>query len=300
MESGSITVFTPTYNRGYTLNKCYESLKRQSYKNFEWIVYDDGSKDNTEKIVQEFIKEDIIDIKYFYSENCGKHIAINKGTDLAKGELFFIVDSDDYLTDTALEMVIDAWNSIDNSIKNEFVGVAGRRHLVNKNNSNFNFTSQYYDCDSIKFNLIDGNIQDKAEVYCTEILKRYKFPQYYNETFMTEAVIWYQLAQDGYKIRWFNEEIYICEYLNDGLTKGSKKLEKNNPMGYAMMYNHMLKYPNLSLKRKLYIAAQHIALSIYGHNPGYIWKSNQLKYTVLMLPIGAGLAIRRKRQLKEV
>ena len=71
-------------------------------------------------------------------------------------------------------------------------------------------------------------------------------------------------------------------------------------MGYAMMYNHMLKYPGLTRKRKLYIAAQHIALSIYGRNPGYIWKSNQIKYTVLMLPIGVGLAIRRKRQLKEV
>ena len=67
-----------------------------------------------------------------------------------------------------------------------------------------------------------------------------------------------------------------------------------------MMYNHMLKYPDLSKKRKLYVAAQHIAFSIYGHNPGYIWKSNQKKYTVLMLPIGVVLAIRRKRQLKEV
>lgn len=239
MKNVSITIFTPTYNRGYILNKCYESLKRQSYKNFEWIIYDDGSKDNTEKIVQEFIKEDIIDIKYFYSENCGKHIAINKGTDLAKGELFFIVDSDDYLTDTALEMVIDAWNSIDNNKKNEFVGVAGRRYLINKNNSNFNFTTQYYDCDSIKFNLIDGNIQDKAEVYCTEILRRYKFPQYYNETFMTEAVIWYQLAQDGYKLRWFNEEIYICEYLNDGLTANFYKKRVSSIESTCFSYNKL-------------------------------------------------------------
>ena len=120
------------------------------------------------------------------------------------------------------------------------------------------------------------------------------------EKFAPEQIALNEIALAGYKVRWHSEIIYICEYLNDGLTKGSKKLEKNNPMGYAMMYNHMLKYPNLSLKRKLYIAAQHIALSIYGHNPGYIWKSNQLKYTVLMLPIGVGLAIRRKRQLKEV
>lgn len=281
MENVSITIFTPTYNRGYILNKCYESLKRQSYKNFEWIIYDDGSKDNTEKIVQEFIKEDIIDIKYFYSENCGKHIAINKGTDLAKGELFFIVDSDDYLTDTALEMVIDAWNSIDNNKKNEFVGVAGRRYLINKNNSNFNFTTQYYDCDSIKFNLIDGNIQDKAEVYCTEILRRYKFPQYYNETFMTEAVIWYQLAQDGYKIRWFNEEIYICEYLNDGLTANFYEKRLNSIESTCFSYNKLSSF-NLPKIYKLRYKINYFRYGLNKYNVKYLLKKLDNKELALI------------------
>lgn len=250
MENVSITIFTPTYNRGYILNKCYESLKRQSYKNFEWIIYDDGSKDNTEKIVQEFIKEDIIDIKYFYSENCGKHIAINKGTNLAKGELFFIVDSDDYLTDTALELVINAWNSIDNSIKNEFVGVAGRRHLVNKDNNKFNFSEKYYDADTIRFNLIDNNIQDKAEVYVTDILRRYKFPEFKDENFMTEAVVWYKIAEDGYKIRWFNDDIYICEYLEDGLTANFYSRRVKSIKSTCYSYNQLSSF-NLPLKYKI-------------------------------------------------
>ena len=239
MNNVSITIFTPTYNRGYTLSKCYESLKRQKYKNFEWIIYDDGSTDDTREIVQQFINEDKIDIRYFYSKNYGKHIAINKGTDLAYGELFFIVDSDDYLTDSALELVIDAWNSIEENERYKFVGVAGRRNLINKNNFKFKFNTKYYDCNSIKFNLIDGNIQDKAEVYVTEILKRYKFPKYNNESFMTEAVVWYQLAQDGYKIRWFNEDIYICEYLSDGLTANffKKRIESINSTCFS--YNKL-------------------------------------------------------------
>lgn len=213
-----ITVFTPTYNRAYTIHKCYESLKQQTYKDFEWLIYDDGSSDNTKQRVDSFISEGILKIRYYYGENSGKHVAINRGVDLANGELFFIVDSDDYLTKNSLELVTEAWNSINIYEKDKFVGVSGRRFLINRDNKEFDFKGKYYDADSIKFNLIDKNIQDKAEVYSTKILREYKFPEFKGENFMTEAVVWYKLAEDGYKIRWFNENIYMCEYMEDGLT----------------------------------------------------------------------------------
>lgn len=139
--------------------------------------------------------------------------------------------------------------------------------------------------------LKDKNLDaDMCEAYKIEVFKRFPMTEWKGEKFAPEQIALNEIALAGYQVRWHSEIIYICEYLKDGLTKGSIKLEKNNPMGYVMMYNHMLKYPNLSTKRKLYIAAQHIALFIYGHKLGYIWKSNQLKYTVLMLPIGVGLA----------
>lgn len=263
-----ITVFTPTYNRGYIINKCYESLKKQSFKEFEWLIYDDGSSDNTRKIVDDFIKEGKVNIRYYYRKNAGKHVAINRGTELAKGELFFIVDSDDYLTEDSLKLVNDAWKSIRVNDKNKYAGVAGRRYLVNKDNKHFNFNMKYYDADSIRFNLIDNNIQDKAEVYSTEVLRKYKFPEFDGENFMTEAVVWYKIAEDGYKIRWFNDDIYVCEYLEDGLTANFYEKRIKAIKGTCDSYNKLSSF-NLPLKYKLRYKINYFR---YGLNKYSIYK----------------------------
>ena len=105
MEKFRITVCTPTFNRAYILDKLYNSLLFQSFKNFEWLIVDDGSTDNTESIVKEWINKNNICIRYYKKENGGKHTAINYGLDLALGELFFTVDSDDYLTNDALYII---------------------------------------------------------------------------------------------------------------------------------------------------------------------------------------------------
>lgn len=249
-EQISITVFTPTYNRAYTLKKLYDSLKKQSYKNFEWLIYDDGSIDNTRELIKRFEKEDIIKIRYYYSENYGKHVAINRATDLANGELFFIVDSDDYLTDNSLQLIVKVWTSIPTNKSQHYIGVGGRRLLLNRSNKRFNFNTEYYDADAIKFNLIDKNIQDKAEVYRTDVLKMYKFPEFNGENFMTEAVVWYKVAQDGYKIRWFNEDIYVCEYLDDGLTANFYNKRIGSIRSTCDSYNKLSSF-NLPLKYRL-------------------------------------------------
>ncbi len=101
-----VTIFTPAYNRGDTLSRLYESLKKQSNKNFQWIVVDDGSVDNTRELIENWKKENILNIIYVYQENSGKVRAINRGVELAEGEFFFIVDSDDYITEDAVETII--------------------------------------------------------------------------------------------------------------------------------------------------------------------------------------------------
>ncbi|MGC9064033.1 MAG: glycosyltransferase family A protein, partial [bacterium] len=112
MKDIYITLFTPTYNREKLLSRLYESIKRQSFSNFEWIIVDDGSTDNTEQIVESWLKESTFDIRYFYQQNSGKHIAINKGVREARGELFFIIDSDDWLGDDSLQDIWQTWQSI--------------------------------------------------------------------------------------------------------------------------------------------------------------------------------------------
>lgn len=120
-----ITVFTPTYNRGKLLYRVYESLQKQTYKDFEWVIVDDGSTDETERIVTELKNEAKFSIIYKKKKNEGKHIAINEGCRLARGEWFFIVDSDDYLTDDALDTVNYYSNEIRD--KSDFAGVVGLR-----------------------------------------------------------------------------------------------------------------------------------------------------------------------------
>ena len=121
-----ITLFTPTYNRAYVLETLYRSIQRQTFRDFEWIVVDDGSTDNTEDLVNSWMEEkNFFPIRYYKQANGGKCRAINWGLDLAEGELFFIMDSDDYLTDDAMETVVKWESTI--AGKQGYCGVAGNR-----------------------------------------------------------------------------------------------------------------------------------------------------------------------------
>jgi glycosyltransferase involved in cell wall biosynthesis len=244
-----ITVFTPTYNRGYIIEKLYQSLKKQTFTNFEWLVIDDGSSDNTEELFQTWLldKNSFV-IRYYKIENGGKHRAINKATDLAKGELFFIVDSDDYLADDALESIVK-WEK-DLPRNQTFCGVSGNRGKTKGEIWGSTFEGEYKDATSLERNKynITG---DKAEAFYTQILKKYKFDEFEGEKFITEATVWDRMAHDGYKIRWFNKTIYLCEYLEDGLTQNMKEVFSKNPIGTAVYIKQQIKFYKYNFKGRL-------------------------------------------------
>lgn len=221
------TILTPAYNRAYTLTRLYESLQRQTFRDFEWLVVDDGSKDNTEQLIQSFIDEKpFFDIVYIKTENGGKHRAINRGLPHAKGELTFLLDSDDWLTDDGLQLVDEMEKTIED--KQAFIGVLGLRVHEDKGLIGRTFDGEYVDCrymERTKYNITG----DKAEVFYTHLLQKYPFPEFDGEKFATERLVWNQMSKDGYKIRYFNKPVQYCEYLEDGLTAG----------GYAMY----AKYP---------------------------------------------------------
>ena len=246
MSKYKVTVFTPTYNRAYTLNQLFESLKQQTVYDFEWLIVDDGSTDGTSALIDSFQNNQLFDVRYYKQENSGKHVAINNGVDLAEGELFFIVDSDDYLTDDAIEKII-SWSSTLPS-DDDYAGISGNRGYSVNELIGTTFSGEYIDATALERekNLITG---DKAEVFFTRVLRKYKFPVFENEKFMTENVVWYAIAADGYKIRWFNEIIYITEYLPDGLTHKYNKLLATNPKGFAVSTNQKIKLFNLSKKQ---------------------------------------------------
>ncbi len=244
-----ITIFTPAYNRAYILSDLWESLKAQDNFSFEWLIVDDGSTDETEKLVNHFISNTSeFPINYIKKENGGKHRAINLGVKSARGELFFIVDSDDKLPPKAVSTILYYYSGIFR--EPAFAGLAGCKHDFNGNLIGTTFPAEYIDATSFERDKL-GISGDKAEVFLTEILKKYPFPEFENENFLSEAVVWNKIAADGYKLRWFNADIYHCEYLNDGLTYNLRKNYRKNPIGYLTYVGQEMKFQNIGFLKKM-------------------------------------------------
>lgn len=297
MTTPTLTIHTATYNRSYILEQAYRSLLTQSSFDFEWIITDDESDDHTEEMVAAWIKESPpFHIVYEKVKHGGKCRALNSGLKIAKGRYFFILDSDDYLLPNAVKTIIKHLPEIDT--KEDFVGVGFLRltqrlqpikGCLPQVNS-----SGYIDCTNLERNLYDLDA-DMCEAYKTAILRQYSFPTWPGEDFAPEQLCLDAMALDGYKLRWYAEGIYICEYQQDGLTKGAWNLLRRNKMGYAMLANQQLLY-HTGFKNLYKSAAEHVALSILGRHPSYILKSNKLWLTLLALPYALPLTIRRAIQ----
>lgn len=227
-----LSICTPTYNRCSYLPKIYESLKNQTSNDFEWIIVDDGSTDDTFDYVQSIINENEIRIIYLKTDNGGKHRAVNKGIELARYPWFMILDSDDYLTENAIEEYLKNIKEIDNS---DIKGLVCLR--TNKDGVVIGdvFPSDFYDSDFIERH--ERNIQgDKCEIICTQLMKDTKFPEFEGEKFLAESGLWIKISE-GNKFRFINIGGYVCNYQVGGLTENSLKNRYKNPKGSTYVYN---------------------------------------------------------------
>ena len=245
MKQYKLTIFTPTYNRAYILSSLKESLARQDTYDFEWLIIDDGSTDGTETLVNGWIKEGLpFDIHYIKTSNQGKPRAINKACELARSKWLFIIDSDDYLADNCMQFII-----------NSTTGIADTRDMVGVGVLRGNKDLKPLGTPKFSDSVIASNLEraqyginfDCNEVYKIEVLKKFPFEVWPDEIFTPEEVVLNEMALNGYKLLWFNKVLVISDYLSDGMTKNAWSLIKKNPMGYAILYNHKLKYtPQLS------------------------------------------------------
>lgn len=250
-----ITLFTPTYNRAYIIENLYNSIKNQTFKDFEWLVVDDGSTDNTEELFKKWQDEDNdFLIRYYKTPNGGKHRAINRGLDLAEGEIFFTMDSDDTLTEEALEKV-DLWF---NEIKDipYMAGIIANRGYTEYETINPPFKEDFLDKTMLDMYTYHENGEyvlngERAIVFYTDIHKKYRFPEYDGENFMTECVVYNRMANDGYKMRFYKDIIWVFEYLEDGLTKSGTSIFLKNPRGYGLSLKEKAQFLGDSLLKKL-------------------------------------------------
>lgn len=242
-----LTIFTPTYNRLYSLNRLYESLCKQTDKAFEWLVVDDGSTDGTEGFFQG-LKQKEFAVRYVRQSNGGKHRAINCGVPLAHGEWFLIVDSDDLLADNAVETISRHTATIENDPK--FCAVVGNKVNFDKQVVGTPCNYEILDTDFLSYRNRYHIIGDRAEVIRTSVMREFPFPEFEGENFCTEAVVWNRMAQK-YKARYVNEDFYICEYQPDGLTANSTDIYINNPCGSVLFYKELSRYKGLGIRKKL-------------------------------------------------
>ena len=243
-----VTVFTPTYNRAYILGDLYHSLQRQTCMDFEWLIVDDGSADDTKALVASWQgEENPFPIRYVYQENGGKCRAINRGLKEADGRLFFTVDSDDYLTDDAIEKVIQ-WDG-ELPKDGHFCGYVGNRGITPTQTPNRLFPGGYLEGTALdRYDQVDG---ERAFVFYTEIHRKYLYPEFPGEKFLTEAVTWDLMAHDGYKMRFYNDIIWIWEYKDDGLTRAGYRVFLENPQGTGLFFRQKAEFLHYSLWNKL-------------------------------------------------
>lgn len=223
-----VTVLTPAYNRAYVISRLYESLKKQTYQNFEWLIIDDGSTDNTKELINKFIVENTISIKYIFQDNGGKHRALNKGISMIDNEITFIVDTDDYLLNNAIEEITKLYEKYkyDKSI----CGFSFLRCFPDMSINGMKFKENEYISDYITCRLNEKIRGDKAEAYYTKCLKEFPFLEIDNEKFLFEDYVWIKMAEK-YKTVHVNIPIYVGDYLEDGLTKNISKTKFNSPIG---------------------------------------------------------------------
>ncbi|MCM1028055.1 MAG: glycosyltransferase family 2 protein [Pseudoflavonifractor sp.] len=244
-----LTIFTPTYNRAYRLPDLYESLCRQTSGDFEWLIVDDGSTDNTEELINGWISEGkISNLRYIKQTNGGKHRAINRGVKEAKGELFFIVDSDDRLTPDAVEWILTEYAKIRGD--HSFAGLSGVAVTADGHRVGDGSDFPTIDANALDFRLKYKIKGDMSEVIRTDILREIPFPEYEGEKFCPEAVVWNRVARK-YRFRWINKGIYVCEYLPDGLTAKIVALRRNNPRASMDCYSELYHTPGLPFSQKV-------------------------------------------------
>lgn len=236
-----VTVFTPTYNRAAYLLKVFESLLQQTFKDFEWVIVDDGSIDDTSVIIDnlQLTNDKFFPIRYFYQENGGKHRAINRGVKEAKGELFLILDSDDMLPSNSLERIDFYYQQIKDD--NSFGGVCG--YMAHHDGT---VIGKGCDIDVLDTNSIDLRYKyhvegDMLEVFRTSVLKEIPFPEISKEKFVPEALVWNRIARK-YKLRVFHEVVYFRDYLEGGLTDKIVKIRMNSPIASMMTYAEMTEF----------------------------------------------------------
>lgn len=255
------SILTATYNRAKCLPKLYESLIKNKSSNYEieWLIMDDGSKDETENLIKDYIAKNEIEIKFFKQQNQGKMTAINNLAQYVTGEIWIECDSDDYFTDGAFDKIKDLYEK--NKERKDIYAFAFLKIDQNGNNMGNTFKKEETTMFDLYFK--EGGTGEKALAFITEVRKKYRYELEHNERFVTEARMYHKMDKD-YKMICNNEYMMVCEYQEEGYTKNINKEFVNNPFGYYMYFCEILNEMDMkgvSFGKRLYVIKHFILFS---------------------------------------
>lgn len=274
-----LTIVTPTYNRARVLSNLYKSLQVQTCNDFEWLIVDDGSTDNTQEVVKNWLFNVNIHIKYVYKQNGGKHTALNWAINMVSSELIFIVDSDDVLTNDAVETILRYHRKYES--ENSICGYSFLRAYPDGKVNGKKFVPDERIATYIEARINSNDtMADKAEVFKTECLREFPFPEYQGEKFLGEDIVWIQMAKK-YSMVHINKIIYMGNYQEDGLTKKRRLHNIESPVGCMNRAIQFMR-PEIKTKYRIKGAIQYV---IYGKFAGYTTKFlfNKVKTKFLVL-----------------
>ena len=279
----ALTIFTPSYNRAHLLPRIYNSLKNQTCQDFIWLIVDDGSIDNTQQIVNTFIKEDRIEINYFYQENQGMHGAHNTAYENIVTPLNTCIDSDDYMPTDAVEQILRKWESVEN--KEKYSGLVG---LDADLNGNLLGTQFYTETTTLEGFYLQGGAGDKKLVYRTEVMQHYPpYPLFSGEKYVGLGYK-YQLADQDFELVTLNEILVLVDYQPGGSSNNMYRQYYNNPRGFSFIRKQGMVLSKSRVKR-FKDAIHYVSCSLLSGNGKFIAESPRKTMTVLAFPLGLAL-----------
>jgi len=280
-----LTVFTPTYNRAYCLHNCYESLKRQTSKDFVWLIIDDGSTDGTKDMIEKWIEEEIIEICYHWQKNQGMHGAHNTAYQLIETELNVCIDSDDYMPDDAVKKILTFWNQFGSNKVSGMIGLDSDSdgRIIGTNLPMHLKQSRLFDL----YNK-HGVTGDKKLVYRTELTKQFPYPLFSNERYVGLAYK-YHMLDKKYKMLLMNEVLCCVEYLPDGSSLNMLNQYIKNPKGFAFYRKEMMKLPFAGISFKFRQAIHYVSSCLISRNWNFLKETPNKSLTVLAIPVGVAL-----------
>ena len=293
MNGPLITVFTPAFNRAHTIWRTYQSLCRQTCKDFIWMVIDDGSTDNTAELVLKWKENSEFEIIYIYQQNQGMHGAHNTAYQNITTELNVCIDSDDYMPDDAIELITKFWRKIGSD---KYAGIIGLDVDLNQQIIGTEFPNNLKETTLTDF-YANGGKGDKKLVYRTEVIKKYpEYPIFDNEKYVGLAYK-YMLIDQNYTLLTINKPLVVVEYQQDGSSNNMLRQYWNNPKGFAF-YRKTEMVLTPTLKRRFMSCIHYVSSSIISKNKNFIKESPKKLLTILSILPGFGLFLYIKFKIK--